>query len=387
MAKTTKTPENSAVISDDELELTPGERIEIDEEAAILSEFDEADDNTKWSVSICKVRDGGGGEDFILKVSPAEFPILERLRDEFGSGTYAIRVYKNGRIHKYFKKGILALKKPEPPQATPSQQTDGLQAIAQQMQRQADMIERLVTERRQPIAQAVNPFEMMTTLLGAIGQIRGLFAPAGNAGVEQIELFMKGVEAAKELGGGSGESSITDIFRDLLKSPLVEKMLESAVPVQQPQQVPQFQQRQPGIGEAPQPLQPTSQPAPQSDNQQTIGSTQTTEQHDTNSNQVIMAMLQHNMRYLCTKAANNADVDLYADWVIDNVPREILMQLASDPNALQTIATHVPEVQTYAVWFARLFASIQQALTEEPDGAQDTDDVQPSTPTGSNGAS
>jgi hypothetical protein len=220
---------------------------------------------------------------------------------------------------------------------------------------------------------------MLTTLLGAIGQIKGLFGqPAASGPENAIDLFMKGIEAAKELGGGGkGETGLMDIVRDLLKSPIIEKMIDGvATAATAAGNAPRMVTSQPGIGETP--VVSGMPPTPQTQPQQppTNGETTNQQVQPPGDDPRLIAMT-HNIRYLATKAAANADVELYADWVVDNVPRDLLIQMVNDPNALTMLATVVPEARPYTGWFAQLLSLVNDTLTEEAAGVQDIEHVQP----------
>jgi hypothetical protein len=59
--------------------------------------------------------------------------------------------------------------------------------------------------------------------------------------------------------------------------------------------------------------------------------------------------------------------DLYAEWVLDNIPMELLQPILNSPNAIQLLQGFVPEVENFVDWFVALIESIRQGLTEEAD--------------------
>lgn len=384
MGKTTKTPPNNGILDDgngDQIEtLTPDDRENEDTEAMILAEFGQSPDNVAWSVKVYRAAQKGEPEPYLFTCSPNEFPIIDKLRDEYGTGKYRVRVFVNNRVHKYFTVSVEARRTATAPVApAPAPVSDGLAAA---LERQTALLERLINQRNTPVPQ-VNTLEMITGVLGAISQVKNLFGPATPPGPENaIELFMKGIEAAKELGGGErGSTGLMDIVRDLLKSPIVEKMIEGAAAnINVPHTAPALP-LQPGIGEIPQPIVSTQQPPPQAPTQQppTNGDAIHQQAPSPENDPRLIGMV-HNIRYLATKAAANADVELYADWVLDNVPRDLLAQMIADPNALATLSAAVPEARPYVGWFGQLLALVKEILTEEAGGVQDVGHVQPGSP-------
>lgn len=358
---------------------TPVEREDEDTEAAILSEFNKGDDAATWKVSVCRAAKGGEPEPYLFSCSPSELPVIDRLRDEYGTGSYRIRVYRNNLIFRSFTVGVEARRTPITPTPAPAPVSDGLAAA---LERQTALLERLINQRQQP-TQQVNSFEMLTTLLGAIGQVKNLFGtPAASGPENAIDLFMKGIEAAKELGGGEkGNTGLMDIVRDLLKSPIIEKMIEGAAANVGVPHAPPMVTTQPGIGEVAQPIFSGTQPAPQPTTPQPPSNGDAIHQQAPSpENDPRLVGMVHNIRYLATKAAANADVELYADWVLDNVPRDLLVQMIGDPNALATLTTAVPEARPYVGWFSQVLALVNDTLTEEAAGVQDVGHVQPGSP-------
>lgn len=353
---------------------TPVEREDEDTEAAILAEFNKGDDAATWKVSVCRAAKGGEPEPYLFSCSPSELPVIDRLRDEYGTGSYRIRVYRNNLIFRSFTVGVEARRAPTTPAPAVVPASDGLAAA---LERQTALLERLINQRQQPVQQ-VDSFGMMTTLLGAIGQIKGLFgAPATSSAENAIELFMKGIEAAKDLGGSDkGNTGLMDIVRDLLKSPIIEKMIEGAAANVSVPHTQRMVTTGPGIGETPQPLsaqpppQPTTPPTPSN------GDTINQQVQPPGDDPRLVAMT-HNIRYLATKAAANADVELYADWVLDNVPADLLTQLVNDPTALTMLSTAVPEARPYVAWFGQLLELVKEALTPDGSEVQDVGHVQP----------
>jgi hypothetical protein len=79
-------------------------------------------------------------------------------------------------------------------------------------------------------------------------------------------------------------------------------------------------------------------------------------------------MLIGNLRYLTTKAAQDADVELYADWTLDNVPEEVLRQIVAQPDAVAILEGVEPSIGNYRDWFGRLAVALADALTApDPD--------------------
>lgn len=385
MSNTRKSDKNAANIDGlpvDELEnlaLSPEEKAEEDTEAVILAEFGKGERDVTWAVKVYRAASKGEPEPYLFTCSPTELPVIDRLRDEYGSGLYRVRVFKNNRVYRYISVSVEARKTPPAPVQV-QQPSDGLAAILKQsIDTQNAIMERLLSERNRPVSNQPNTVELIGSIFGIISQAKNLFGGQPSGGEQTIEMFMRGVEAAKDLGGDKGNATMMDFLRDLIKSPMVEKMLEGVptAPMQMPTPIPNS--FPPGIGEAPI---PSPQPQPQPQPPQPERNNEAPQQQDALQNQQLIQII-HNLKYLTTKAAVGADVELYADWIMDNVPIDMLKNIVNDPGALKTLTDMVPEAVPYTAWFASLLAVVKESLTDDMQGDQDDAHVQPATAAGS----
>lgn len=74
---------------------------------------------------------------------------------------------------------------------------------------------------------------------------------------------------------------------------------------------------------------------------------------------------------LVNKAAANANPELYAELIIDNVQRNIIEQYLLAPDALDKAAELVPQVNHYRGWFEELQDAVRDYLNDlEPQQGQ-----------------
>lgn len=379
-------------------EPTPAEREEMDVEDAVLAEFGRSADDVVWKVQVNKrINDPNNprAEEWCFDCHPNDFPIMDRIRKEHGPGKYLIRLMMNKRVHRYFTVSI-APRVDVAERPTRNETTGMADALAQALQRQNEMMERLIqTTMSRPITkqetllEKINIVELLPTIVAALTGLKTFLTPAPNNGakdmVEMLNSFMGVAEKLKgDSGEGKGESSMVDIIRDLLKSPMFEKMVDGiatmppAMTALPPGTV--TPPRQPGIGETVQPLSKQQPQQPAVQQPQTNGASEQQQAIDPQ-----LQALVHNLKYLTQKAAQGSDVGLYADWIMDNVPSDYLKQMVADPNALNTLIQLVPEAMPYTGWFARLINEVNIALTPDDGQAQDVEDVQPAAPASSFG--
>lgn len=82
-----------------------------------------------------------------------------------------------------------------------------------------------------------------------------------------------------------------------------------------------------------------------------------------------MFMLKMGVRFLVEQAKRDADPQLYADMVIDQVPPEDLKQLIAAPDFVAVLAQFVPDVANHRPWFERLKAEVIEGTKPEEGAA------------------
>jgi hypothetical protein len=76
--------------------------------------------------------------------------------------------------------------------------------------------------------------------------------------------------------------------------------------------------------------------------------------------------------FLLAKAAEGAQPDLFADYVLENVPEALLTSLESQRDPVAFLAQHFPQIGAYRPWFQRLVDSLyDDAAIENAGGADD----------------
>lgn len=349
-----RTPAN-AKTANAAVEIEEGEEIEFvggDQEAAILAEFGEGLDDT-WDIKIYRQTGKRGPLPYLFSCTPDDFPIMDALRDKYGSGNYQARISKNGTLYKIVRYAIETLTGPPSLPGAPANELAGV--VAQALERQNTMIEGLLARENAPGPQT--QAEQMTAMLGMMKLFKEVMGPAAAPAPAAPALGVTDMIALIKLGsdlggeGGGGNTGLLGFVEKMLASPIVEKMLEG-LPAGAAGHVPAL-----AAPAAPAPDTLAAQPQPAAP------------PGDPNAQQVQAAIMQHNLRYLVGKAAANADVGLYADWVIDNVSREILDLILAHPAPLQELEKFEPAVAQHVGWFNALLEEIANSLTAPEDSA------------------
>lgn len=327
-------------------------------EDKIRSEFNKSDEDV-WAVKVSRYLGNGKAEIECFDCSPDDFPITERIREEHGAGNYRVRVWKNSRLAHFFQYAIEASKR-NPTAEVKSEIATLAQSFQAALDRQSQMIERLVAGQSKGGNGGGNTMKDMAETLVLL---KGLVpTPEKSSRSELLEIFKLGMSAAS---GGSETPSdgggILGFAERLLNNPVIQKIAEAATSALPPTAPP-----------------PAQLSAPRA---QTNGATRVEGDVAANQAQDQQAAVENFMRqqvlYLMGRAANyrrtiattepESHPDLYAEWVLDNIPRPILDPLMATPDPVGTLAGFVPEVAQFQDWFAALVGAIRSELTGEGD--------------------
>ena len=353
-------------------EIQPGEE---SVESKILAEFNQADDQDAWTIGVSRFLKFGQPEEFCFNCSPADFPIIERIQEKWGAGMYIVRLRRNGKIVRAFRYAVAAPR--ENPVAAVHNELGQISSTFQAaLDRMSQMVERLVTQRGNNNGGGGNS-PSITELMTAMVQMKEFVAPKERTGAsELLQVFKLGIEAA----GGAPVAEGTGILGSLeriLSSPIIQKIAEGAMSAMPAPAAPGAPQPVPARVEAPRP------------NGVAVRTEPTATAVASPQEQQIQVFMRTQILYLLGRAhqwrqsqQTKSHPDLYAEWVVDNIPIEILGPVVNAPNPLELLSQFVPEVAGFADWFAQLLESVRAELT----GAGEEGDNGDTLANGSNGA-
>jgi hypothetical protein len=269
---------------------------------------------------------------YLFACTPAELPILDKLRDEYSGGRFEVRVYRNNGCIRRKVVVIEAAKKPVVVKTEDTSQLakimlDGFNRIADKM----------ATMNTQPQVMP-DPSKLMETMGNMIMNFQRMMpqAPTIVNPVEQsLALVQKGIELAQGINRDGQEPSMVGVLSDFFKSPLLEHMLRPKVePIMQTQSRP-------------------------------VGNQQPINQADAVRKQYINMLLQ--------KAKQGASPELYAEYILDNAPEDVVRENFIGPTVINDIMRLVPEVGNHVNWFTELQKAIMQMLDDTDLPADDTE--------------
>jgi hypothetical protein len=299
-----------------------------------------------------------GDQERCFSCPRSEF-FTDQIRDEWGAGTYAVRVYVGGRLRKRRRLKFAERVKPPAPASTTS--IDGtLRDIEARFEKQLERERAQNMELLRVLAgnrPALDPLQMQQqtlALLATAKELTGGGAKAQGSDRSAIELFLEGVKMAQKLGAGGGEGGGTDWTEVALG--VVEGVK--------------------AIAAQPAAVVPRALPPPASNN-----SPAPTPAADTPGGDTVgpMGDLKKHLAFLVRKAAGNADASLYAEVTLDSLNdlpaymQSIAVDYIRRDDALDRLAMLEPAIAQHREWFQRLVDEIRQQLSAQSGGDALTD--------------
>jgi hypothetical protein len=311
----------------------------------VLSGFDMTDSNVTYEIRVYRIASTenvkGQREKYLFSVSPTELPIFDRIRNEYGTGIYRIRIYEYQGKKPILKRAFdIEIEAPTVRQTTterPSEIGVVLSAIEKSNANVMALMERLLERPQQNQIQTYDPMAMMEKNLSMLSSLAGLRQePRDNGlGVEaMLGLITKGMELGQQAQGSSEPKGVMDLIAAALPT-LLEKFQMPAMTPTQPQTQPiQHQPNQPPPQQMPNPAQ---------------------------------AYLVQIIHQLGQQAKQKVDVAQVAPWLDENVPPAMLGELLHDPLALDKLSEAFPVIREERGWFAALFNELRKG----PEGQDD----------------
>ncbi len=322
---------------------------------AIFQEFGGDDRDTEFKIIVKRAIPGKGEVEHCFSATPAELPIIDRIKENFGAGTYQIWVYKNGKI---FKRRVLniakELKKEAP--VLPGNDTNSLVQMVMENNRQmAERMEAFMKSQQQ--TPTTDPMAMMTGMMSAMVQMKEFIGGGSN----QMDTLLGAVKLIKEVGGGDSDGGSGRNFIDGIVElggkvmPALAEMSKHTPPMTPPAGAP-------------------GQPQASVQNNPAPAQVENNTQQPTNEDiQMQQAAMKQQLQFLMAQAAANKSTALWADMVMDMIPENVIVQWISEPNEkiLQYFAQFEPGIMQYQQWFTELLNEIRAAFSETDDGNTD----------------
>lgn len=342
----------------------------IDEQERTENEIDtEMGDDTgsvRFKLKVYQLDPKGRDMAFLFEVIGESIEgMAERLRDDYGTGKYLIRKYRDDNDGKGFvMRKARGLKIVAPNRAISAATDHGgsalVQAVAQQGAILQQLVTRLATMPPPAPAPAQNMTEMMMGFAAAMKAMREINPPPPPPPPplpppDPMAIMSSAIEMARSLADNDRPKSMMEVVGEFMQSDLMKTVVQNA---QQSQAAPpQIQQRPPQRPQIPNAV-PSATPAASAP--APAAAPAAPPQDDSAAK--FSALLQ----MLITRAENNSDPVLYADFIEDMVDRPTLEGLLSLPDPVGALAQANPAVAIHREWFADLL----KALTDTEDGVE-----------------
>lgn len=327
---------------------------------SVLAEFDKTEENVTLQIKVYRVAGGqnikGQRERFLFYADPSEFPILERVRDQYGTGIYRVRIYKTiGNKTGLVRSFDFDIEAPEmrsqAPQNSHSDMGLVLAAIEKQNQTMMTFMER-VLERPREIVPVIDPLAMMERTLGMAANLAGIRPDNAqqNNGMSpdsMISLISKGMELGAQATGnpiGEKETNWMSLIKDFIQSGALNSLMQAqpqTIPVAVPQLNPQRLQQANAIPVQPSPI---------------------TEQQN-----VQKQLFDVVIKQLVDFAKQGTDPKTALPWFFDTVPMNIANGLLQDPMLIDRLSNAIPDVMTNRGWFTAFFNEVRNEMDADTD--------------------
>lgn len=349
MARRNETQDDTVLEVD---ELTPAEQENEDTEAAIRAEFDADDSDIVWTVKMYSITGGKfDKEEYLFSCEPSDFPIVDRLRDTYGTGRYRARIYKNNRLYRRMDYSVRSL---PTDRITPVAQNGELVALVEAMNSQNAMMREMMLKivDRPPPSQsaAIDPIGMFSALAGIFVQMQNITQRPATPTESPIEYMKLGIELANKAGGG-GETSMLDIFKAALEGPLGQALATQA------------QERERALRSS------SAVVAPQI-NQPPIQQPNFAVQPPQQTNNPLQPFVQH-IESLIVAAEQRKDPEVFAEFLLETLPQSIWESLVTNNQILDGLCQRIPRMNAQRQWFERMIDAMRRMVEDDGEAQED----------------
>jgi len=352
----------------------------IDEELkSIFSEFGGDDNDVVFKIRVSRVMKDQGQEEICFYCIPAELPIFERIKNEYGPGMYKIVVFRNNLKFKNRTLNIAAqLKQPVTKPESGENMAAILATMAEMQQRNFEQMQNLIAMQSR-IAQPA-PAQQQTSLVElvtALSQLNGIMPkPSEN---NSMDMLFKGMELMKDFAGDAGggrEKGLYDMLIEAAKTfggPIVEMAKTTTAALPQP-----GAQQPGGVAVPPGAVMytPPGQPGQLENAPPMAVQTEQVKQSEVDQMGMMLTMQVNN---LVNQAAAGKDPALYADLIIDNMSEAQIREFLGQPDLKAFLVSINPNVSNYWPWFEKLQSEVMAGLTM-PETPADTPIITTDTP-------
>ncbi len=303
---------------------------------------------------------------FLFRTNPDEMTggeIMERCRDNYGTGDYRVHIRDGARIVKNAPFSVEAKKEPDPATAQSNSNMELIAIMQSSNDRMMAMFQTTmaafaeVFKGNQNQTPAIDPVAMQQSMIQSVAALKGMSEPKDDS-KSGIDMFVQGITLAKDIAGKDGETNSSDILVKALEmfgGPMADMAKANLAGQNQPAlTAPQT---------APNPMAP---PQPTGDAQ---ADADAQKEYEMGMQKLI---LQQQLGFLLRQAAADKDPELYAELLLDQAGVEKVLAFVGQENALDQLIALNPDVANYRGWFENLRAAILELTGPEPAGENES---------------
>lgn len=330
----------------------------------LLTAFDGGDADHNYTARVYRINGSakdGLTQPYLFSLSPEEVSgVQDKLRDDYGSGRYLIRIYNAGRYFRQISYQIESTPKAvSAPVTAPNSVTEIMSGVREMMNEFREEIRRTIV----PPAPSVDPVAMFTQAMTTVSTLMGNMrqpapqpiAPAPSPDA-MLSLVTQGIELGKTMAGGGAvdDNGVMGIIKAMFQQPGVGEAVVHMIGSRLTPTAPPGSQLPPPVhrGDAPPPrpqMVAPHNPQPQGTPDQ-VALTQTL-------NQLVEA----------SKTSKN--IALHVDWFLERTPSHVVTQLMGMPNLLEQLVAVHPGVAANKDWFGAFIDDMRAAVQPETETA------------------
>lgn len=349
---------------------------------SIFSEVGIDKNDVQFHFQVWQLKDNEADATYCFTGTVDDLPIMDRLRDEFDGGKFRIQIYRNKKRFRRITVKIKAPKHVNVSKIIKNDMAEMLRVMGTQQQENFAMLKDTVLQMvGKPSTPQPSQMEMMTGMMMLMKSMKDFVSPPSVAPVfdpeKMFDMFLRGIEMGRETGGSS-ETGLMDIAKELIKSPLLGEIAKAGH-TQAPSPLPRAArigpQPMPSMGsERPVTLNPVQTrhvgpvpPLTPSDTEQSLSpkpaqplAPAPLPEEPAMSNDV----LKYYLDILIQKAGQDSDPVLYAELILDSVPLEIIENIIMRDDLIDYASSFDSRIKAHENWFLELRDHIRGALTD-----------------------
>lgn len=307
-------------------------------------------DNADVRIGVHRQSEEGhrGKMPYLFSFTPQEYDyytLNDKLRDSYNGGHFRLRAYRNGRLFINELMIVEAIEKEtiekEFQEKTDNNMLDLFNAMKKQMSESNDRMMQMMMmvmglDKQNQGRNSTDPNQLMGSMLTNMVQMKELLGIGGDSQFNPMDMMKTAVDLATKLSGDNTEDNSSSVFKSLIETfggPIAEMVMK--------------QQLKPVI-------------VNQNDTTGNIDAN--SDQQNTPDQSQLIIMMRQQIQLLINAAQKQSDPGLYVDFIIDNIPDQVLQNFFGNDPYMSLIRID-PRISKFQPWFTEFSNMMKQELT------------------------